>query len=425
MRSSRARLWWTFFWLGCTGFGGGIAVLAQIHAIVVTRHRWLSENEYWEAAAFGQSLPGSPAANAIGYIGLRLHGTAGAALAFTAFVMPSFFMMLALTIGYRYISGLPNINILFFGLNAAIVAVVFSVGIKLGRRGLKRRWHWVMAIVSCVALIANVATVVELVLIAGLLGIFIDSVTGYVQPEPATKPGLDKQALIEKTSADLPLPEIKYNAQKDSLSDSTPPESRGKSTARAVALPLLLLFAMGKLSLITQLGLLFLRIGTITFGGGYVMIPIIQEEVVKNAGWLTDKQFIDGMSLGQITPGSVISIASAFVGYYVAGIPGAIVATMAAFLPSFALTVIAGHSLERMRANKQVKAFLQGIAPAIVGMLVAAAVSLGRAGIHSLAGLALAAVAAVILLRTRANPALVMLGSALVGLFLNYLSLVQ
>src|SRR5437016_528389 len=114
---TRSRLWWTFFWLGCTGFGGGLAVLAQIHTIVVARQRWMSESEFWEAAALGQSLPGSAAANAIGFIGLRLQGVIGAAIAFSAFILPSFLMMVALTIGYRALHQVPNTARVFLGLN--------------------------------------------------------------------------------------------------------------------------------------------------------------------------------------------------------------------------------------------------------------------------------------------------------------------
>jgi len=167
---------------------------------------------------------------------------------------------------------------------------------------------------------------------------------------------------------------------------------------------------MAKLGLLLTIASIFLRIGAVTFGGGYVMVPLIESEVVHAHGWITHREFVEAFALGQVTPGPVL-VTATFIGYRVAGTLGALVATVSIFLPSLVLTVVAGSSLRRFRANRQVQAFLRGVTPAVVGLLVAAAWTTGRAGIHTWVGLSIALVAASALLRYRLNPFLVMLGA--------------
>ena len=176
---------------------------------------------------------------------------------------------------------------------------------------------------------------------------------------------------------------------------------------------------MLKVGLLLTLASIFLRIGTVTFGGGFVMVPLIESEVVNGHGWLSHREFVEAFALGQITPGPVL-ITATFIGYRVAGTLGALVATVSIFLPSLVLTVAAGSSLRRFRANRQVQAFLRGVTPAVVGLLVAAAWSIGRSGIHTWVGLAVAAAAALVLLRYRVNPFFVMLGAAVLRFALSY-----
>jgi chromate transporter len=177
-------------------------------------------------------------------------------------------------------------------------------------------------------------------------------------------------------------------------------------TVLAAAMPI-----MAKLALLLTIASIFLRIGAVTFGGGYVMVPLIESEVVHARGWLTHREFVEAFALGQITPGPVL-VTATFIGYRVAGTLGALVATVSIFLPSLVLTIVAGSSLRRFRANRQVQAFLRGVTPAVVGLLVAAAWAAGRAGIHTWVGLALAVGAAAVLLRFRPNPFLLMVGAA-------------
>ena len=203
-----------------------------------------------------------------------------------------------------------------------------------------------------------------------------------------------------------PRGETEQRGEAEQRDEAERKSTRLRSFAFLAAMPIML-----KLGLLLTIASIFLRIGAVTFGGGYVMIPLIEAEVVQTHGWLTHQQFVEAFALGQITPGPVL-ITATFIGYRVAGTLGALVATVSVFLPSLVLTVVAGSSLRRFRANRQVQAFLRGVTPAVVGLLVAAAWSVGRAGIHTWIGLLLSLACVFALVRFRANAFLVMLGAA-------------
>jgi chromate transporter len=177
---------------------------------------------------------------------------------------------------------------------------------------------------------------------------------------------------------------------------------------------------VAKFALLLVLSTIFLRMGSITFGGGYVMIPLIEAEVVDSHHWLTHQEFVDATALGQITPGPVL-ITATFIGYRVAGTLGAIVATISIFLPSFLMTVVAGSSLARFQSNRLVQSFLKGVTPAVVGLLVAAGISIGRAGIHNWVGLLIAIIAAAVLVRFRPNAVWVILGAGLLRFLIGFI----
>ncbi|HKX31934.1 MAG TPA: chromate transporter, partial [Blastocatellia bacterium] len=179
--------------------------------------------------------------------------------------------------------------------------------------------------------------------------------------------------------------------------------------------PLLLLLSLpvlSKLVTVWQLMTVFLRVGTVTFGGGMVMIPQIETDVVEVFRWMDHQTFADGMAFGQITPGPVL-ITATFVGYKVAGIVGAIATTIAAFLPSFIMTVIAGTSINRFRTNFFFQSFLAGVAPAVVGMLAAAGVSLAKSGLNTPLSYGVATMAFLLMLRAKLNPVVIIFGCGL------------
>ena len=439
--------------IGLVGFGGGLAVIAQIRTLAVQQRRWLTEQEFAAGFALAQSLPGTAAGNTATYVGLRLRGWKGAAVAIAGFILPSMLMMIVLAILYRHLRYLPDSDRLFHGLNAAVVAVIIVTAWRIGRTTLIKTWQWLIAVIACIVVAFFSATVIEVVLAAGLAGIFMDSFAekqlrklGQLSGVRSRRKRIAARMTLQRRrrrtrethfvggyltramaeervrQAALTVPEAgaatsdhtKNNQGEDG------PESSEKSLGSTVFVGLSIpIFA--KIALLLMLSTIFLRIGSITFGGGFVMIPLIEAEVVDSHHWLTHQEFVDATALGQITPGPVL-ITATFIGYRVAGTLGALVATISIFLPSFLMTVIAGSSLARFHTNKIVQSFLRGVTPAVVGLLVAAGISVGRAGIHTWVGMLIAILAGAILVRFRPNAIWVILGAGLlrfvVGFFL-------
>jgi chromate transporter len=479
----------SFLQIGCTGFGGGLAVVAQLRVLALQKRKWFTEHEFAEGLALAQSLPGSMASNVAAYMGLRLRGWRGASVAVAGFILPSMLLMILLAILYRDLRDFPDTERLFHGLNAAVVALIAVTAWRIGRSTLAKSWQWYIAVFSGLAVIIFEATVIEVVLVSGLAGIYIDSfaerrwqrwrrirhiaslrrarleelegrafVGGHLTRAVADEHV--REAGIEFVEPESPAPDERRigrrvkraakvrervrewrKARRDGARtdgdggrnaasvegeasdvDEASSDGRGKTSgtrlrsvaALAAAMPLML-----KLGLLLTVASIFLRIGTVTFGGGFVMVPLIESEVVNTHHWITHQEFVEAFALGQITPGPVL-ITATFIGYRVAGTLGALVATVSIFLPSLCLTIAAGSSLRRFRANRQVQAFLRGVTPAVVGLLVAAAWSIGRAGIQSWVGVAIAVAAAAILLRFRTNAFLVMLGAAVLRYAISF-----
>jgi chromate transporter len=441
-------LFLSFLKIGLTGFGGGFAVLLQIRNIVVSERRWLGEHDFVEALALGQSLPGTAAGNAVTYVGFRLRGWRGAGVSLSAFILPSMLMMIALAIFYDKFRALPNTEQLFHGFNAAVVALIAVTAWRMGKQTSSKSWQRILIILSFAAVVFLKATVVEVILLSGLIGIGLESFTERQLPRlqrirgfatrrqqrirkrmavRRAKPhrffgGILTEALAEERLRRMSESLVTQTEDQDGYEDSDPLEEIGSEEEKSSTRGLFLLGlpAFAKLGLALSLSFIFLRIGAVTFGGGFVMIPEIEAEVVNSHHWLTHQEFADATALGQITPGPVLIMAT-FVGYRVAGILGALFSTICVFLPSFLMTIAAGSSFKRFRANRQMQAFLRGVAPAVAGLLVAAAWSVARAGIHSIIGAAMAAVILVLLLRFRANVFWVLIGA---GVFRYVLALV-
>src|SRR5205085_2512201 len=303
-----------------------------------------------------------------------------------------------------------------------------------------KRWQWAIAVLSCLAVAALSATIIEVILCAGLIGIYIDSfaerrwqrwrrirrraaarraylaevesknfVGGYLTRALAEERvrRANERAQLEADIHDTISPDV-FDDEDEAIDEAIDESARraghgGRGPKlRAVGVLAVAMPILAKLSLLIALSAIFLRIGAVTFGGGFVMVPLIKAEVVDNHHWLTSQEFADATALGQVTPGPVL-ITATFIGYRVAGTLGALVATVSVFLPAFLMTLAAGSSLRRFRANRQVQAFLRGVTPAVTGLLVAAAWSIGRAGIHTWMGVTLAIIAALVLLRFRLN----------------------
>lgn len=428
-------LFLSFFKIGLVGFGGGVAVLAQIRAVTVRKRRWLTDSEFAEALALAQSLPGTSAGNSVTYIGLRLRGWRGACVSLIGFILPSMLIMIVLAIVYKHLRAFSDTQRFFHGLNGAVVALILVTTWRMGKNILTKRWQWWVAVLAFVAVAVFEATVLEVVFAAGLIGIYMDS---FAEKQLLRLRNLRtivsrRRARVRSRLARQRRPQgreelfgnywwRRFHGEKivdaaaapegdvERVREEEPEDATIKLRSVgmfAVAMPLI-----AKLGLLLTLSSIFLRVGSVTFGGGLVMLPLIEAEVVNNHQWLTHQEFADAAALGQITPGPVL-ITATFVGYRVAGTLGALIATISIFLPAFVMTIAAASSLRRFRNNEQVQSFLRGIAPAVVGLLLAAALSVGRAGIHSWLGFTIMLLAIFILVRYRPNAFWVIFGAGL------------
>jgi chromate transporter len=337
-------------WLGLIGFGGGYSVLAQLRRTVVERERWMTDREYADACAVAIGLPGANGANFFTLLGLRAGGVWGAALTSALFLLPSAALMVGLGAIYGELRNLRNIERLFAGMNPAVVAIVASVAFGLVKKE-HRAWQLAVAGATLAAIELGVG-VLEIVVLAVLVAL-----------------------LWQRTRPVLSLA------------------------------PLWLI--------LPKLAITFLRVGASSVAGGLAMIPILDHEVVGELHWLTRGEFSDAVTLGQITPGPV-AITATFIGFRVAGLAGALVATLATFAPPFVANVIAGRSLEALRESRTMTALLAALGPITVGIVAAAALSLGRATLHGPidAVVAAAAFVAVGFLRVPPIAALVMAAAA-------------
>ena len=357
-------------WLGIVGFGGGFAIAQRVRHRIVDEERWLAEQEYLDAFAVACALPGTSSTNLLTILGLRFHGVRGALAAATAFLAPSTALMITCGAVYGRVRGISAISAVLDGMSAATVGVVAAAAVDLGRTTLTRRIHWVLATGSVALLAFHLLNLLEVVAGAALLGVLL------LRPPSEAAP-----------------------AKKTSAEQAFPPASLRSVMPFAPALAFLGAHA-------ALLFVVFARIGLVTFGGGFAMIPAIEHEVVATRGWLTEAAFNDAIVLGQITPGPV-AIASTFIGYRVAGFGGAALATLGMFAPPFVLSVLAGHSIAAFRANRAVDGALRGVGPAIVGVVAAAAIAIGRTSVHTIPGglIAIGAFAWLVVFR-RASPLL-------------------
>jgi chromate transporter len=427
-------LFLSFFKIGLVGFGGGVAVLAMIRTLTVRKRRWLTDSEFAEALALAQSLPGTSAGNSVTYIGLRLRGWRGACVALVGFILPSMVIMIVLAIVYKHLRTFSDTQRFFHGLNGAVVALILLTTWRMGKNILTKRWQWLVAVLSFVAVAVFEATVLEVVFAAGLIGIYMDSFAEKqllrlqtLRSIVSRRRARVRTRLVKRRRAQGGREELFANywwrrfrgeesassVQDSDIARAEEPETEDAAVKlRSVGWFALAVPLIAKLSLLLTLSSIFLRVGSVTFGGGLVMLPLIESEVVNTHQWLTHQEFADAFALGQITPGPVL-ITATFVGYRVAGTLGALIATISIFLPAFVMTIAAASSLRRFRDNEQVQSFLRGIAPAVVGLLLAAALSIGRAGIHSWLGIAIMLLAMFTLVRYRVNAFWVIFGAGL------------
>ncbi len=362
--------------LGTAGFGGPVALVGYMHRDLVERRKWISETDYKEGLTLSQLMPGPLAAQLAIYLGFVHYGVAGATLVGIAFVLPSFLMVVALGMAYVAYGGLTWMQAVFYGVGAAVIGIIAISAYKLTTKSIgKDRLLWAIYLIAAAVTIVTESEMVWLFLLAGLVVWLAKA-----PPKAWFRDGAAGMAL----AAQLPT----------------------ASTLASVA----------DWPVLVQIGAFFGEAGAFVFGSGLAIVPFLYGGVVNEHHWLSERQFIDAVAVAMITPGPVV-ITVGFVGYLVAGLPGATVAALATFLPCYLFTIIPAPYFRKHGRRPGLIAFIDGVTAAAIGTITGAVVVLGKRSIIDLptALLALATVLLIWKLKRLPEPVIVAL-AAVAGL---------
>jgi len=370
-----------FLQLGATGFGGPVALVAYMHKDLVENKKWISEEEYKQGLALAQLAPGPLAAQLGIYLGFVHHRIIGATAAGIAFVLPSFIMVVLLGIAYKLFGGLPWMQAVFYGVGAAVIGIIVMSSYKLTTKSIgkfnfasfKTNWLlWIFFIAAAVITFLTENENIFLFIGAGLLYMFVKA----------------------------------------------PPKFSPNKIANSLVL-LQIGFWDFQYSTLQKIALFFTKAGAFVFGSGLAIVPFLHSGVVIENHWLTEQQFVDAVAVAMITPGPVV-ITVGFIGYLVAGFPGACVAALATFLPCYLFTVIPAPYFHKIAKNKPVKAFVEGITAAVVGALVGAVIVIACKSITdiSTALIAIATIFSLLYIKKLQEPYIILV-AAIIGIILK------
>jgi chromate transporter len=370
-----------FLRLGATGFGGPVALVGYMHKNLVENRKWISEEEYKQGLALAQLAPGPLAAQLGIYLGFVHYGIAGATLAGLAFIIPSFIMVVLLGMAYKLYGGLAWMQAVFYGVGAAVIGIIAISSYKLTVKSIgkfdtvsfKKNWMlWLFFILAAGITYFTQQEQVLLFVAAGLIYMFVKA----------------------------------------------PPKWFTGKIANSFIL-LQIGFWNFKPGILVKIALFFAKAGTFVFGSGLAIVPFLHAGVVTENHWLTEQQFLDAVAVAMITPGPVV-ITVGFIGYLVAGFPGACVAALATFLPCYLLTVIPAPYFKKIAGNLSVKAFVDGITAAVVGALVGAVVVIATRSITDIptALIAFATVFVLLYIKKMQEPFIIAI-AALLGIIIK------
>ena len=394
--------------LGAVGFGGGISVLAAIQALTVERRRWLTADEFANTATVAQILPGGAAANALASIGLRFQGFRGALIAYLGFVAPGALSILVLAWAYVRFGAVPHADAFLSGLNAAVVGVIIAITLRMLRTSVARVWQMAVAAGALLLSLVGGAGSGEVAFLGIGAGLVWD--LGIERARLISFPGRPS-----RPHPPVALPEEGVPLPRTALDE---PEAKRAHLLLLLAGigPQLTQFASDLL----PLAVVFFRTGLGAYGGGFAIIPSLHAAMLER-GWLTEHQFADAVAVGKLTPGPVLLMAT-FIGYLRDGVPGALVATLAILAAPFFLVVFLSTWLDRARSSRWIRAALRGLTPSVVGLMAAAALTLGKS-LHTAAGVGIAAAVALTLVRfERTNPVIMLGLGGMTRLALRYLA---
>ena len=364
------QLVWYFLRLGTWGFGGPIALAGYMQRDLVEEKRWFTRQEYLDGLALAQLAPGPLAAQLAMYLGLLRGGTLGASLVALSFIAPSLVMVLALSFFYVKFGGLPWMQAAFYGVGAAVVAIIARSAIKLIKTAIgKDKLLWTIFLALLAATAITEREIVWLFLAGGLISLIIKA-------WPKLSPTLSSFALLTGGSV-----------------------SAGTS-------------------LFLQILLFFTKASLFVFGSGLAIVPFLHGGIVLERHWLTEQQFIDAVAVAMITPGPVV-ITVGFIGYIVHGWIGAVAAALGVFLPVYLVVVIAGPFYKKFAGNPQLRAFVQGVTAAATGAIAGATVVLAKRSVTDIPTILIAIISLLLLFKWKIPEPLLISAAAIAGLLVH------
>ncbi|MDO9695510.1 MAG: chromate efflux transporter [Candidatus Latescibacteria bacterium] len=373
-----------FLRLGALSFGGPAAHNALMRTEVVHRRGWLTDAEFLDLMGATNLIPGPNSTELAIHIGHRRAGRPGLLVAGACFILPAVLITLVFAWAYVRFGALPRVAALLDGVKPVIVAIVAHALWGMSRSVLKRPLPIVLAVGSLLALLAGVN---ELLVLAGAgLAALATRLPRLRRPPVALLLGLGG---FLAAASRLPAAAVAGAAE---------------IVARPFALSSLFLF--------------FLKVGSVLFGSGYVLIAFLRADLVDRWRWLTESQLLDAVAVGQVTPGPLFSTAT-FIGYLLGGVPGAMLATLGIFLPAFVFVALSGPLVPRLRRSPTAGAFLDGVVAASLALMAAVSWQIGRAAVRDVPAAILATLALLLLARTRVGSLWLVLGGGLAGLALQ------
>jgi chromate transporter len=378
------RLTLYFLKLGTVGFGGPVALVGFMHRDLVEQRRWISEDTYKLSLALAQIMPGPLAAQTAIAIGYFEAGIVGATLVGLGFILPSFLMVIAISLAYVAYGGLWWMQALFYAIGATVIAIIAIAAYKLARSTNKRDpllW-FTFSLLAAVTIWAQ-AELAEFFIFAGLLVLFVRAWPGWRRGIPVAVSGIALGILVWLVE-------------------------RWVQHAGPAADP-------G--DLLSQILLFFTKAGAFVFGSGLAIVPFLHQGVVQHFGWLNEHQFLDAVAVAMITPGPVV-ITVAFIGFLVAGFGGAVMASIGIFLPVYVFTILPAPWFKRHRDHPQLKAFVDGATAAATGAITGAVVVLATRAIFDVPTAVIGLVSLVILWRYKLSEPILVTISGLAGLLL-------
>jgi chromate transporter len=366
--------------LGTLGFGGPVALVGFMHRDLVEQRKWISEADYKEGLTLAQLMPGPLAAQLAIYLGYVHYRITGATLVGIAFVLPSFLMVIALGAAYVAYGGLPWMQAVFYGVGASVIGIIAISAYKLTTKSIgKDKLLWAIYVCAATITIVTESEIVWLFLIAGML-------VWLVKAPPKNWFGMGGSGSMAAVAVQLPAT---------------------SAVATAIDWPQLL-----------QIGAFFAEAGAFVFGSGLAIVPFLYGGVVNEYHWLNERQFVDAVAVAMITPGPVV-ITVGFIGYLVAGFPGAVVAAFATFLPCYLFTIIPAPYFRKHGKKPGIVAFIDGVTAAAIGTITGAVVVLGKRSIIDLPTVLMMLITIVLIWKVKKlpEPAIVAL-AALAGLII-------